>query len=84
MYYGFGDSVGIFIPCEDLQSLKCLILELYKKKILTDENYMCCNVPENFLEIMNDPTYFDTVELCGFVARKRELKKLDMKTEEML
>ena len=80
----FEQSPGIFIPCEDLESLKGLILELYNAGILTDESWEAVNVPDNFQEIMNDPSYFEKGELCGVTYRRKGVKGLERRTEDLL
>jgi len=80
----FEDLPGIFIPCENLKALKELILELYNKGIITNETWDAVNVPDNFLEIMNDPSYFETGELCGFIYRKKGAKDLERLNEDLL
>lgn len=75
---------GIFIPCENLEALKELILELYDKGILTDETWTAVNTPSDFLEIMNDSSYFEKGELCGFVYRKGAEMDLNVKTDDLL
>lgn len=84
MTLDFEQSPGIFIPCEDLESLKGLILELYNAGILTDESWQAVNVPDNFLEIMNDPSYFEKGELCGVTYRMKGVKVLERRTEDLL
>ena len=78
------DLPGILIPCENLKALKELILELYNAGILNDESWEAVNVPDNFLEIMNDPSYFETGELCGVIYRKKGAKELERLTEDIL
>lgn len=75
---------GIFIPCENLEALKGLILELYEKGILTDEDWQAVNVPQNFLEVMNDATYFEKGEMFGFTYRKKGVDMLTKDTDELL
>lgn len=75
---------GIFIPCENLEALKGLILELYEKGILTDEDWQAVNVPQNFLEVMNDSSYFEKGEMFGFIFRKKGVNMLTKHTEELL
>lgn len=75
---------GILIPCENLEALKELILELYEKGILTNETFALKNVPENFNDILNDPTYFESVDICGFKTIKGKTKHLECKTETLL
>lgn len=75
---------GIFIPCENLEALKGLILELYEKGILTDEDWQAVNVPHNFLEVMNDSTYFEKGEMFGFTYRKKGVDMLTKDTDELL
>lgn len=75
---------GIFIPCENLEALKGLILELYEKEILTDEDWQAVNVPPNFLEVMNDSSYFEKGEMFGFTYRKKCVGILTKGTDEIL
>lgn len=75
---------GILIPCENLIALKELIFELYNVGILTDESWEAVNVPDNFLEIMNDPSYFETGEICGVIFRKRGAKVLEQRNKDLL
>jgi hypothetical protein len=44
---------GIFIPCEDIDSLKILINKMYEKEILQDESFKLCNVNGSFMEELN-------------------------------
>lgn len=74
----------IFIPCENIEALKGLILELYEKGILTDESWHAVNVPPNFLEVMNDSTYFEKGEMFGFTYRKKCVDIPTKDTDELL
>ena len=52
--------------CENLQVLHSLILDLYKHKILKDEDVFCLhNCPEHFSEYLNKEYYFEEVDICG-------------------
>jgi hypothetical protein len=41
---------GIFIPCDNLDSLKILIDKLYEKEILQGESFKLCNVDGKFMD----------------------------------
>jgi hypothetical protein len=75
---------GLFIPCESLEALKDLIMVLYGTEILTDETWQAANTPANFLDILNDSSYFEKGELCGIVYRKGAGNKLNIKTDDLL
>ena len=75
---------GILIQCEDLQALKELVLKLYDKDILKEESYILKNVPENILDILNDHSYFETVDICGIKTVKGKVKSLEINTEDLL
>lgn len=44
---------GIFIPCDNLDSLKILIEKLYEKDILQNESFKLCNADGSFMEELN-------------------------------
>jgi hypothetical protein len=44
---------GIFIPCDNLDSLKILIDMMYEKDILQDKSFKLCNVNGSFMEELN-------------------------------
>jgi hypothetical protein len=79
---------AIQIPCEDIQALKTLVLDLYDKGILVGENYGCSikfvNCPENIEDILNDPEYFKTKKIKGIVIPKRNLKMIEQNREDLL
>lgn len=78
-------SPGIFIPCEDLEALQELIYTLYDEEILDGEtSFILKNVPDNILEILNDPDYFDSVEVCGIRLKKGSLKLLEKSNDDLL
>ena len=81
---------GVFIPCEDLETLQILIYELFDKEVLEDEEtFLLKNVPGNMLEILADPDYFnreedEEQEVCGIVLVRGDTKFLDKCLDEML
>lgn len=76
---------GVFIPCESLEALQELIYDLYDSGVLQgDETYLLRNVPDTMIEILNDPDYFLTEEICGIRLLKGEVVLLEKKTEDLL
>ena len=76
---------GIFIPCCCIADLQKLTLLLYEEGILgEDSSFLLKNVPENILEILNYPEYFDEIIFCGIEMTKGQLKMLEVPTEDLL
>lgn len=79
------DSPGILIPCEDLKSLKQLILLLYRKHIFDgDSAFLLKNVPDDIFNILNNDMYFEEVEVIGIKMVRGQLLGLEIPTEELL
>lgn len=76
---------GIFIPCENIEVLQSLVLELFRVGILhDDETFKLVNVPEDIYDMLNDPSYFEPLDICGFEVKKGNAKELDQNTEDLL
>jgi hypothetical protein len=81
----YEDYPGVFIPCEDIENLQPLIYTLYNKGILNSETpFLMKNVPEDMMEILNDPDYFNETELFGITLTRSQLKQLERPTDELL
>jgi len=42
------------------------------------------NTPANFLNILNDPAYFEKGEICGIVYRKGAEKDLNRNIDDLI
>lgn len=79
------EDPSITIRCEDVESLQALIYTLYDNGILNGESsFMLENVPDNILEILNDPMYFEPVSIAGIIVRKGEVKQIEIPTDKLL
>jgi hypothetical protein len=52
--------------------------------MLTDETWQAVNTPANFLDILNDSSYFEKGELCGIMYRKGAEDKMNINTDDLL
>jgi hypothetical protein len=76
---------GILIPCYSVEDLQKLTLLLYEEGILGKNSaFLLKNVPDNMLEILNYPEYFDEITFSGIEMIKGQLKKLEVPTEDLL
>lgn len=76
---------GVLIPCESVEDLQGLIYMLFDSEILDDDtSFLLKNVPDNMTEILNNPGYFDTVEICGIIMDKETAKLLEKNIEDLI
>lgn len=58
---------------------------MFRAGILHDNRaYFIKNVPENMTDILNDPFYFEPIEISGIKMRHGDLKYLERNTEDLL
>jgi hypothetical protein len=79
------DLPGIFIPCENLEALKDLLIAIRDAEILVDgECFKLYNVPENILDIWKDPEYFEVVDILGIKMFRGDSLEFDKTLDDLL
>jgi len=69
------------IPCDPIKNLIKLVDILYELKILTDESIYFKNCPQNIVDMLNKPDFFEPVEIGGIKAVKGQT---EINTDKLL